>query len=130
MSAATLINAILPSRKVSLRRRQVDLPALLAKPFAHFRHALDRGGAAGGGGFGAGGLARGEEGIRRLVLLGGEVADFLSDLHRAELGAAHRAEVGGLGAFGGQRLVVVVLRRVGVERQVELVAPAELEARA
>ena len=33
-----------------------------------------------------------------------------------------------LGALGRQRLVVVGDRRVGVERQVELVAPAEVEA--
>jgi hypothetical protein len=32
-------------------------------------------------------------------------------------------------AFGWQRLVVILLRCVGVERQVELVAPAEFEAR-
>ena len=34
----------------------------------------------------------------------------------------------GLGAFGGQRLVVKGFGGVGVERQVELVAPAEVEA--
>jgi len=32
------------------------------------------------------------------------------------------------GALGGQGLVVELLGRLGVERQVELVAPAELEA--
>ncbi len=36
--------------------------------------------------------------------------------------------MGELGAFGRQRLVVELLRRLGVERKVELVAPAELEA--
>ena len=36
----------------------------------------------------------------------------------------------GLGAFRGERLVVIVLRRVGIEAEVELVAPAEFEARA
>ena len=35
----------------------------------------------------------------------------------------------GLGAFGGEGLVVIFLGGVGIERQVELVAPAELEAR-
>ena len=34
-----------------------------------------------------------------------------------------------LGAVGRQGLVVELLGRLGVERQVELVAPAELEAR-
>src|SRR3546814_12361034 len=63
-----------------------------------------------------------------LVLLGRKLAYLLADLHRAEFGAAHAAEMGGLGAFGRQRLVVVLLGRVGVERQVELVAPAEFEA--
>ena len=33
-----------------------------------------------------------------------------------------------LGALGRERLVVELLGRVGIERQVELVAPAELEA--
>jgi hypothetical protein len=45
-------------------------------------------------------------------------------------GPAHRAEVGGLRALRGQGLVVILLGGVGIERQVELVAPAELEARA
>ena len=36
--------------------------------------------------------------------------------------------MGGLGAFGGEGLVVVLLRRFRIERQVELVAPAEFEA--
>jgi len=36
--------------------------------------------------------------------------------------------MGGLGAFGGERLVVIFFGRVGVEAEVELVAPAELEA--
>src|SRR5436190_1935227 len=57
------------------------------------------------------------------------LADLLGDLHRAELGAAHGAEVGTLGGRGRERLVVEVLGGVGIERQVELVLPAELEAR-
>ena len=36
----------------------------------------------------------------------------------------------GLGAFCGERLVVILLGRIGVEAQVELIAPAEFEARA
>ena len=38
--------------------------------------------------------------------------------------------MGGLGAFGWERLVVILLGRVGIEREVELVAPAEFEAAA
>src|SRR5258708_29939292 len=57
------------------------------------------------------------------------VAHVLRDLHRAEMRAAHRAEVRHLHAVFGQRLVVEVLGRVGIEPQVELVLPAELEAR-
>ena len=34
----------------------------------------------------------------------------------------------GLGAFGGEGLVVILLGGFGVEDEVELVAPAELEA--
>ena len=34
----------------------------------------------------------------------------------------------GLGAFGGEGLVVVLLGDVGIEAEVEQVAPAELEA--
>ena len=69
-----------------------------------------------------------QERIRRRILLRREVSHFLRDLHRAEFWAAHRAEVGGLGAFCGERLVVVLLGGVGVEGEVELVSPAELEA--
>ena len=34
----------------------------------------------------------------------------------------------GLGAFGGEGLIVVLLGGVGIEAEVELVAPAEFEA--
>src|SRR6266404_4984794 len=61
--------------------------------------------------------------------LGGVVADLLADLHGAEFRSAHRAEMRQLGALGRQGLVVELLRRLGVEREVELVAPAELEPR-
>src|SRR3954471_3939619 len=57
------------------------------------------------------------------------LAHVLGDLHRAEMRPAHRAEVGDLHALLGQRLVVEILRRVRVEPQVELILPAELEAR-
>ena len=59
----------------------------------------------------------------------GHLANLLGDLHRAELGAAHRAEVGDLRAIGRQRLVVILERRIRIERQVELILPPELEAR-
>jgi len=65
---------------------------------------------------------------RFLILLAREIAHFLRDLHAAEFRAAHAAEMCGLGAFGGERLVVILLGGVGVEREVELVAPAEFEA--
>src|ERR1700730_5468707 len=57
------------------------------------------------------------------------VADVLGDSHAAELGAAHRAEVGHLRAGGGQALVVHRPRCLGIEAQIELILPAELEAR-
>src|SRR5438128_1851213 len=60
---------------------------------------------------------------------GGVVAHVLRDLHRAEVRPAHRAEVGELRPLGGQGLVVELARGLGIERQVELVLPAELEAR-
>jgi hypothetical protein len=44
-----------------------------------------------------------------------QIAHFLRDLHRAELGAAHRAEMRRLGALGGQGLVVILLGGVGIE---------------
>ena len=44
--------------------------------------------------------------------------------------SAHRAEVRNLRPFGGQRFVVEGARRFGIEREFELVLPAELETRA
>ncbi len=57
------------------------------------------------------------------------VPNILADLHRAELGPAHRAEVGHLGALGGQGLVVEGARGHRIERQVELILPPKLKAR-
>ena len=57
------------------------------------------------------------------------LAHLLRQLHAAELRAAHRAEVRHLGAVGRQRLVVVGARGHRIERQVELILPAELEPR-
>src|SRR4051794_38961057 len=63
------------------------------------------------------------------AVLGCVVPDVLADSHRAELRAAHRAEVGGLGGRGRQRLVVIGASRFRVESQLELVLPPEFEAR-
>jgi hypothetical protein len=65
----------------------------------------------------------------RVVATGVQLAHFLGDLHRAEARPAHRAEVGDLGAVLRQRRVVVLARGLRIERKVELVLPAELEAR-
>src|SRR5262245_12763787 len=46
-----------------------------------------------------------------------EIADVLRDFHRAEVRAAHRAEVGLFRAFLRQRLVVEFARGFGVERE-------------
>src|SRR3546814_3681662 len=70
------------------------------------------------------------KGLRSRILLRREIAHLLRDLHRAEFGAAHRAEVGGLGALRRQGLVVILLGGVGIERQVELVATSKLKTRA
>src|SRR5437667_9565359 len=67
--------------------------------------------------------------LLRDAVLRGVVADVLGDLHRAEVRPAHRAEVGELRALGRQGLVVELARRLRVEREVELVLPAELAAR-
>ena len=95
----------------------------------HILHPLNRRSLACGRGLRAGRAAR-DETLDALVLLAGKVPHLLRDLHRAELWAAHRAEMRGLGAFGWQRLVVVLFGGVGVEGEVELVSPAELEASA
>ncbi len=63
------------------------------------------------------------------TLRGGEVAHVLRDFHRAEAWAAHRAEVRDFGGLFGQGFVVEFARLVRVEAEVELVFPAELEAR-
>jgi len=87
----------------------IECAAGFAEDFAHFSHALF-------------GVLRRDERIGTLVLLGREVASFeiasiprmeaicrpsgskfshfLRDLHRAEFGAAHRAEMRRLGALG------------------------------
>ncbi len=62
------------------------------------------------------------------ALFGGVFADVFGDLHRAEVRAAHGAEVGGLGAVLREGFVVELAGGDGVEAEVELVFPAELEA--
>ena len=42
--------------------------------------------------------------------------------------ATHGTEVSGLGAFLGKGLVVILAGLVGIEREVELIVPAKLEA--
>src|SRR5690606_24188748 len=63
------------------------------------------------------------------AVFGGVVAHVLGDLHRAEVRAAHRTEVGQLVRILGQGLVVELLGLLRIQAQVELVLPAELEAR-
>src|SRR5438034_11360225 len=59
----------------------------------------------------------------------GVLAHVLRDLHRAEVRPAHRAEVRPFRRFGRKGLVVEAARALGVEREVELVLPPELEPR-
>src|ERR1700729_2733819 len=59
----------------------------------------------------------------------GLLAKILGDLHRAEFRPAHRAEMRHLVTVLRQGLVVELARGVGIERQVELVLPAEVEDR-
>ena len=63
------------------------------------------------------------------ALFGGVFADVLGDFHRAEMRAAHGTKMGALGAFLRQGFIVKFARRHGIEAQVELVFPAEFEAR-
>src|SRR4051812_18563573 len=63
------------------------------------------------------------------ALLRGELAYVLRDLHRAEVRAAHRAEMRDLRGIFRQRFVVEFARLVRVEAEVELVFPTEFEAR-
>ena len=97
-------------------RTHIQLAPRILIDLAHFRHALL-------------GLFRRDEAGAVLILQLRKLPHLLADLHRAEFRAAHAAEMRRLGALGGERLVVVLLGGVGVEAQVELVAPAEFEAR-
>src|SRR6056297_127436 len=57
------------------------------------------------------------------------VAYLLGNLHRTELGPAHGAEVRDLVRLLGQCLVVILAGALGVQAEVELIVPPELEAR-
>lgn len=99
---------------------QVQLAAGFFEDPAHLLHS----------GFGIFRRSGGEEAGGFLILLRREIAHVLRDLHAAEFRPAHAAEMRGLGAFGREGLVVILLGRLGIEAEVELVPPAELEARA
>src|SRR5688572_17382356 len=94
----------------SILYARVDFPALLREFLGLFLHAF----------------------LQRLrlrdALLLRVFAHVLRDFHRAEVRAAHRAEMRELRAFLRQRLVVEGFRLVGIEPEVELIFPAELEA--
>src|SRR5215813_8822524 len=85
----------------------VQLPALLAEGGGLLAHARRHG-------------LLGRDAVRLRV-----IAHVLGDLHRAEVWAAHRAEVRALRGRRRQRLVVELARGLGVERQVELIVPPE-----
>ena len=65
--------------------------------------------------------------LLRHALLG-IFAHLFGDLHRAEAGAAHGAEVGGLGRLGRQGFIVVVPGSLGIQGEIELVLPAKFKA--
>src|SRR4030095_407007 len=63
------------------------------------------------------------------ALLGRVFPDIFRDLHTAEMGAAHGAEMRTLRAFARQRLIVEFPRGDRIETEIELILPAKLEAR-
>src|SRR5215203_659420 len=70
-----------------------------------------------------------ERGVLVELVRRGVGPHLLRELRRAEGRAAHRAEARELGALLRERLVVVPARHLGVEGEVALILPAELEAR-
>src|SRR2546427_10626125 len=72
-------------------------------------------------------------GLKRSLLvqlfLHGVITYVLGDLHRTKMRTAHRTEMRYLCPFRWQGLIVKILRRLRVERQVELILPAKLETR-
>src|SRR5262249_37492695 len=101
--------AILQRPVALLYRRcvDIDLAAELAEFFRHLRHAL-----------------------LLFVERGGVVAHLLGDLHGAELRPAPPDKRRDLVGLFRQGFVVEFPRGIGIEREVELIDPAELEARA
>src|SRR5438067_9039273 len=95
LSAALIVLASLVrlrfSRSFDSGGGHVDLAAFVVEALAHLVHGLLR-------------FALADGGFRLLRLR--EVPHFLRNLHRAEFGTAHRAEMGGFGGFGGEGLVV------------------------
>src|SRR6185369_4853502 len=61
------------------------------------------------------------------ILLCRVLPHLLRDLHRAEVRAAHRAKMRELCPLLRQRLVVILLSKLRIERQIELVLPPEFE---
>src|SRR6266511_3034556 len=57
------------------------------------------------------------------------LSHILRDLHGAEVWAAHGTKMRELGAFLWQRLIVILACNFRIEREVELIFPAKLEAR-
>src|SRR5712692_1428244 len=72
-------------------------------------------------------------GLKRSLLvqlfLHGVITHVLRDLHRTKVRTTHGTEVRHLRTFRRQGLVVKILRRLRIERQVELILPAKLEPR-
>src|SRR5207244_8557567 len=64
----------------------------------------------------------------RKFLLRRKLSDVLSYSHGTEMRTAHAAKVCGLGAFLRQGFVVELARGFGIEREIELIFPAEFEA--
>ena len=63
------------------------------------------------------------------AVLRGVLPNILGDFHAAEVRPAHRTKVCGLSSFLRQRFVMKFTRGLGIERQIELILPSELEAR-
>jgi hypothetical protein len=112
-----------PITLLHLLRIQVNLPAHVLELLRHRGHSiLDH--------------ARhrhpdattGHRALVRIIQRRRIIPHVLRDLHRAELRPAHRAEMRDLVGVLRQRFVVVAARGFGIEAEVELVLPAEVEA--
>src|SRR5690606_12077945 len=119
MTFSSHSHGIVAAREFAIRRRSrlrpgllVDLAALPAELLGFLPHSLLHG------------L------LQREATGCGVLPDVLRDPHAAELRPAHGAEVRRFGRLSGERLVVVRHRSVRIEREAELVSPAEVEGRA